>query len=132
MTLLDQDLDQLRKARLLKLSEATGLQRRASDPEASVWVNASAGTGKTKVLTDRVLTLMLHGTPPERLLCLTSPRLPPRRCATAWPRCCRTGRHAPKRSWRIASSTYSAAAGRGKVPASPLSCSPGFWIRRAA
>lgn len=71
MTLLDQDLDQPRKARLLKLSEATGLQRRASDPEASVWVNASAGTGKTKVLTDRVLTLMLHGTPPERLLCLT-------------------------------------------------------------
>jgi len=71
MTLLDQDLEQPRKARLLKLSEATGLQRRASDPEASVWVNASAGTGKTKVLTDRVLTLMLHGTPPERLLCLT-------------------------------------------------------------
>src|SRR5699024_6832464 len=32
---------------------------------------ASAGTGKTKVLTDRVLTLMLHGTLPERLLCLT-------------------------------------------------------------
>lgn len=71
MTLLDQDLEPPRKARLLKLSEATGLQRRASDPEASVWVNASAGTGKTKVLTDRVLTLMLHGTPPERLLCLT-------------------------------------------------------------
>src|SRR5690625_7756408 len=71
MTLLDQDLEPPRRARLLKLSEATGLQRRASDPEASVWVNASAGTGKTKVLTDRVLTLMLHGTPPERLLCLT-------------------------------------------------------------
>lgn len=57
--------------RLLKLSEASGLQRRAADPEASVWVSASAGTGKTKVLTDRVLTLMLRGTPPERLLCLT-------------------------------------------------------------
>lgn len=57
--------------RLLKLSEATGLQRRAADPEASVWVSASAGTGKTKVLTDRVLTLMLRGTAPERLLCLT-------------------------------------------------------------
>src|SRR5690625_2030310 len=71
MTLLDRDLEQPHKARLLKLSEATRLQRRAADPEASVWVNASAGTGKTKVLTDRVLTLMLHGTPPERLLCLT-------------------------------------------------------------
>lgn len=46
-------------------------QRRASDPEASVWVGASAGTGKTKVLTDRVLRLMLAGTPPSRILCLT-------------------------------------------------------------
>lgn len=46
-------------------------QRRASDPEASVWVGASAGSGKTKVLTDRVLRLLLSGTPPQRLLCLT-------------------------------------------------------------
>ncbi|HYC03355.1 MAG TPA: double-strand break repair helicase AddA [Azospirillaceae bacterium] len=46
-------------------------QRRASDPESSVWVGASAGTGKTKVLTDRVLRLMLAGTPPARILCLT-------------------------------------------------------------
>lgn len=47
------------------------LQRRAADPEASVWVGASAGSGKTKVLTDRVLRLMLAGTPPARILCLT-------------------------------------------------------------
>lgn len=46
-------------------------QRRASDPLASVWVGASAGSGKTKVLTDRVLRLMLAGTPPARILCLT-------------------------------------------------------------
>ncbi len=46
-------------------------QRGASDPGASVWVMASAGTGKTKVLTDRVLSLMLTGTRPERILCLT-------------------------------------------------------------
>jgi ATP-dependent helicase/nuclease subunit A len=46
-------------------------QRAASDPGASVWVAASAGTGKTKVLTDRVLRLLLGGTPPERILCLT-------------------------------------------------------------
>ena len=37
----------------------TGAQRQALDRGASVWVAASAGTGKTKVLTDRVLTLML-------------------------------------------------------------------------
>ncbi|CAK0757907.1 ATP-dependent helicase/nuclease subunit A [Azospirillaceae bacterium] len=47
------------------------LQRSASDPTASVWVGASAGSGKTKVLTDRVLRLMLAGTPPHRILCLT-------------------------------------------------------------
>jgi ATP-dependent helicase/nuclease subunit A len=47
------------------------VQRRASDPGASVWVGASAGSGKTKVLTDRVLRLLLSGTPPHKLLCLT-------------------------------------------------------------
>jgi len=53
------------------------LQRRASAPEDSVWVNASAGTGKTKVLTDRVLRLLLPredgrpGTAAHRILCLT-------------------------------------------------------------
>jgi ATP-dependent helicase/nuclease subunit A len=46
-------------------------QRAASEPTASVWVAASAGSGKTKVLTDRVLRLMLAGTPPHRILCLT-------------------------------------------------------------
>ncbi len=52
-------------------ARASALQARAADPESSIWVAASAGTGKTKVLTDRVLSLMLAGTPPERLLCLT-------------------------------------------------------------
>jgi ATP-dependent helicase/nuclease subunit A len=46
-------------------------QREASDPETSVWLAASAGSGKTKVLTDRVLTLLLGGTLPGRILCLT-------------------------------------------------------------
>jgi ATP-dependent helicase/nuclease subunit A len=49
-------------------------QRKALDPSASVWVSASAGTGKTKVLTDRLLTLMLAGTLPSRILCLTFTR----------------------------------------------------------
>ena len=50
------------------------LQREASDPRASVWVTASAGSGKTKVLTDRVLRLLLAGASPERILCLTFTR----------------------------------------------------------
>jgi ATP-dependent helicase/nuclease subunit A len=51
--------------------DADARQRRAADPTASVWVAASAGTGKTKVLTDRVLTLLLAGTAPQKILCLT-------------------------------------------------------------
>lgn len=53
------------------------MQSRASDPEKNVWVNASAGTGKTKVLTDRVLRLLLPdhenraGAAPHKILCLT-------------------------------------------------------------
>lgn len=52
-------------------------QSNASDPEYSVWVEASAGTGKTKVLTDRILRLLLPdkkgvpGTKPHRILALT-------------------------------------------------------------
>ncbi|MGF6226164.1 ATP-dependent helicase/nuclease subunit A [Inquilinus ginsengisoli] len=54
--------------------DPTATQREASDPGRSVWVGASAGTGKTKVLTDRVLRLMLAGTAPDRILCITFTR----------------------------------------------------------
>ena len=47
------------------------LQREAADASHSVWVSASAGSGKTKVLTDRLLNLLLAGVRPERILCLT-------------------------------------------------------------
>lgn len=46
-------------------------QKQAADPRVSAWVSASAGTGKTKVLTDRLLNLMLTGTDPQKILCLT-------------------------------------------------------------
>lgn len=52
-------------------AETTRLQSEASDPTASVWVSANAGTGKTHVLTMRVLRLLLAGTAPERILALT-------------------------------------------------------------
>ncbi|MBS0186255.1 MAG: double-strand break repair helicase AddA [Proteobacteria bacterium] len=38
---------------------------------ASLWVEASAGSGKTKILTDRVLSFLIDGVSPHRLLCLT-------------------------------------------------------------
>ncbi len=59
---------------------ASALQKTASNPANSVWVSASAGTGKTTVLTQRVLRLMLpqqNGapeTPPHKILCLTYTR----------------------------------------------------------
>jgi ATP-dependent helicase/nuclease subunit A len=53
------------------ISIANRAQGTAIEPDASVWVSASAGSGKTKVLTDRVLALLLAGTLPHRILCLT-------------------------------------------------------------
>ncbi|MEL7428466.1 MAG: double-strand break repair helicase AddA [Pseudomonadota bacterium] len=46
-------------------------QYAASDPKHSAWVSANAGSGKTHVLTQRVIRLMLDGNPPDRILCLT-------------------------------------------------------------
>jgi ATP-dependent helicase/nuclease subunit A len=50
---------------------AEDAQASAADPNASAWVEASAGSGKTKLLTDRLLRLLLAGVPPGRILCLT-------------------------------------------------------------
>lgn len=46
-------------------------QMRAADPASSVWVAANAGSGKTHVLTQRVLRLLLSGVAPDSILCLT-------------------------------------------------------------
>ena len=57
-----------------RTGEASRTQRSASHPERSVWVAAAAGTGKTRVLIDRVLRLLLAGAAPERLLAITFTR----------------------------------------------------------
>lgn len=46
-------------------------QAAAAHPQNSVWVSANAGSGKTHVLTERVIRLLLNGTQPARILCLT-------------------------------------------------------------
>ena len=55
----------------LRVKKASWDQQRASDPRKSVWVAANAGSGKTHVLVDRVIRLMLSGTPPDKILCIT-------------------------------------------------------------
>ena len=50
---------------------AEAAQRRASDPAVSSFVAASAGSGKTKLLTDRLIRLLLAGANPTRIQCLT-------------------------------------------------------------
>ena len=62
------DLENQKKKRI---ALASYNQRLAADPKVSVWVEASAGTGKTKVLSDRVLQLLLKGANPSKILCLT-------------------------------------------------------------
>lgn len=56
------------------IASAEAAQRAAADPAVSAFVGASAGSGKTKLLTDRLLRLMLAGNPPARILCLTFTR----------------------------------------------------------
>ena len=46
-------------------------QARASDPAASAFVSANAGSGKTHVLVQRVIRLLLAGVAPEKILCIT-------------------------------------------------------------
>ncbi|PTV95251.1 DNA helicase/exodeoxyribonuclease V subunit A [Rhodobacter aestuarii] len=52
-------------------NDATERQVRAADPGSSTWLSANAGSGKTRVLTDRVARLLFAGTEPQKVLCLT-------------------------------------------------------------
>src|ERR671928_1497629 len=57
--------------RLQPLAALEEEQLRASSPRDHAALSASAGTGKTHVLTARVLRLLLHGVDPSTILCLT-------------------------------------------------------------
>lgn len=51
--------------------EATERQVQAATPTSSTWLAANAGSGKTRVLTDRVARLLLNDVQPQHILCLT-------------------------------------------------------------
>lgn len=51
--------------------DATRAQIDAARPDASTWLTANAGSGKTRVLTDRVARLLLADVDPQQILCLT-------------------------------------------------------------
>lgn len=57
------------------LNKLLPAQARAADPGAHAWVSASAGTGKTQVLSARVLRLLLSGVPAANILCITFTKL---------------------------------------------------------
>lgn len=59
------------RGQLVVPSDTISSQSRAADPEYSIWVEANAGSGKTYVLTHRVLRLLLVGVQPQSILCLT-------------------------------------------------------------
>lgn len=53
------------------MDAATQRQNQAAEPGASTWLTANAGSGKTRVLTDRVARLLLDKVQPQNILCLT-------------------------------------------------------------
>ncbi|KIN62842.1 ATP-dependent DNA nuclease [Sulfitobacter noctilucicola] len=53
------------------MNDATRAQVEAARPDASTWLGANAGSGKTRVLTDRVARLLLNEVEPQHILCLT-------------------------------------------------------------
>lgn len=59
-------------SRNLSIDDHTRQQQQlASSPQRSAWVSANAGSGKTYVLAQRVVRLLLSGVDPSRILCLT-------------------------------------------------------------
>ncbi|MBZ0120178.1 MAG: UvrD-helicase domain-containing protein, partial [Sandaracinaceae bacterium] len=52
-------------------ADVLDVQRATSDPTVSAWVSANAGSGKTHVLAQRVIRLLLAGSAPPKILCLT-------------------------------------------------------------
>jgi ATP-dependent helicase/nuclease subunit A len=55
----------------MTVTDASLRQIAAADPTRNTWLSANAGSGKTRVLIDRVARLLLSGVQPQHILCLT-------------------------------------------------------------
>src|ERR1700730_16388629 len=64
------DRDPMRSPNVIP-SDVRRVQAAVSDPAVSAWVAANAGSGKTHVLAQRVINLLLAGVEPEKILCIT-------------------------------------------------------------
>ena len=68
------DLNQTKAAITVAVADATAKQLHAASPAHSAWVSANAGTGKTQVLTSRILRLLVEGADVDKILAVTYTR----------------------------------------------------------
>ena len=111
---------------------ANAEQRAASDPAVSAFVAASAGSGKTKLLTDRLLRLMLAGAKPERIQCLTFTKAAAAEMAVRLQRTLGTGSPWPTRRWTTRCASSPSSPPPRPAPRAPARCSPACSTCRAA
>jgi ATP-dependent helicase/nuclease subunit A len=64
-------MEHCQMSRKAEVTRSTIEQQQAADPGSSVWVSANAGSGKTHVLVDRLIRMLLGETDPSTILCLT-------------------------------------------------------------
>ena len=117
---------------MAKSKSATPEQKTASNPAASAWVGANAGSGKTHVLVDRVTRLMLAGVDPMSILCLTYTKAAAKEMANrlherlgAWVGLSNAELPSSSSRWDMMMSAIRYLPGRG-------GCSRRRWKRRAA
>ena len=118
-------------ARVIPAATASMQQNQASDPAVSAWVSANAGAGKTHVLAQRVIRLLLDGVDPSKILCLTFTKAAAANMANRVFTTLATGPRSTmprstRRSPRPAPSAAARASARGRA-----GCSPRRSTRRA-
>ena len=108
------------------------VQIRAADPDVSAFVSANAGSGKTYVLAQRVINLLLRGVDPAKILCITFTKAAAANMANRFSKGWRNGPRSTtprstKRSRSRPATRPTPRSARGRA-----GCLPRRWRRRAA